>query len=792
MDEMKLFKKLQPLPLIIFITFFLTYTSEASVHTLQVKNGVFVIAKAKVDDSTPYTGMYSLIVDGIERLYRQWFWYRIGPAGKEASLDSLSLTSATPPTTTTPNTLTLKYTLPSVFEITVSYLLTYPAGGNARLQKYITIQNISDSGLDYHLFEFTDLEITDLPIQNDNIEAVGSKIYQNGEQIDGSAVTIVHESTPPPDRYDFDNMDIYILPEMNDDSPTDLSIPQTTYVYGEDMQFGLQWDISIPAGQSVSFTINDDLYYTLPVTASKTHTGCVDYGGEAQYTIAFDNLVNSHEDISNFKIIDFLPANTIPLSTPPADGALYDHSTNSVTWSLPSLAAGADQQTKQLSLAVNSAADFENEVLLVSDQTFPTRISDPTLLCNHPPAMNKVLDASINEGEPFSLQIVALEPDVQDSLSYSLSGAPTGMTISTSGLINYPTGIAGVYHITVTATDNGAGALSASRSFTLTVSRPNQPPVFTSSPRIVATCNRLYTYEIIGTDPEDDTLNFKLSIAPPGMSRSGNTISWTPTTTQTGVHDIKVIIDDGENFVHQNFKITVGAEPESESFTIKFITDGNGLLVGTTNQTVSNGASTTSVSAIPSTGYYFVNWTGTGGFVTTSNNPLTVAGVTTDQTITANFSTTPPLRFTVTPTAAANGSIRPENSQTITAGTTISFSVTPDPGYQIANVTGCGGSLNGTTFTVPGITGNCTVNATFMAIVTPRSKGDLDGNGTENLADALLALQFAIGFKKPSATDIDFGDVAPIVDGRSVPDGVIDIADAVAILQKTVGLLSWQ
>ena len=790
---MKSFKKLLPsLSLIIFITFFLTYTSEASVHTLQVKNGVFVIAKAKIDDSTPYTGMYSLIVDGMERLYRQWFWYRIGPAGKEASLDSLSLTSVTPPTTTNPNTLTLKYTLPATFEITVNYVLSYPTGGNARLQKNVSIKNITATTLDYHLFEYSDLDISSIAYQNDNVEAVGSKIYQNGEQADGSGVTMVHESTLPPQNYDFDNMEIYFFPEFNDDAPTEILSPLTTYNYGDDMQFALQWDLAIPTGQSVSFTINDDLYYTLPVSASKTHIGCVDYGGEAHYTIAFDNLANSLDNLSNVKIIDFLPTNTIPLSTPPADGALYDHSTNSVTWNLPALAAGADQQTKQLSLAVNSAANFENEVLLVSDQTFPTRISDPTLLCNHPPTMNSVLDASIKEGEPFSLQIVAFDPDVQDSLSYSLSGAPTGMTISTSGLINYPAGIAGVYPITVTATDNSAGALSASRSFTLTVTttKSNQPPVFTSTPTTDAECNVLYTYEITGTDPEDDTLNFGLIKAPLGMSISGNVISWTPTTAQAGVY-VKAMINDGRgNYVYQEFNITVGVASENESFAINFTTDGNGSLVGTARQTVSNGASTTVVSAIPSTGYYFANWTGSGGFVTTSSNPLIVA-VTTDQTIIANFSTTPPLRFTVTPTAAANGSIRPENSQTITAGTTTSFSVTPDQGYRIANVTGCGGSLNGTTFTVPGVTGNCTVSATFMAIVTPRSKGDLDGNGTEDIADALLALQFAIGSKKPSAADIGFGDVAPIVNGRSVPDGVIDIADAVAFLQKTVDLLSW-
>jgi hypothetical protein len=70
-------------------------------------------------------------------------------------------------------------------------------------------------------------------------------------------------------------------------------------------------------------------------------------------------------------------------------------------------------------------------------------------------------------------------------------------------------------------------------------------------------------------------------------------------------------------------------------------------------------------------------------------------------------------------------------------------------------------------------------------------KGDLNGDNKVDVSDALLALQFAIGMKKATATDLTNGDVAPFLNNISAPDGVIDIADAVAILQKSVGLLNW-
>lgn len=49
----------------------------------------------------------------------------------------------------------------------------------------------------------------------------------------------------------------------------------------------------------------------------------------------------------------------------------------------------------------------------------------------------------------------------------------------------------------------------------------------------------------------------------------------------------------------------------------------------------------TEVKAIPDSGHLFENWTGTGGFTTLTDNPLTVKNVTSDMTITANFASVP-------------------------------------------------------------------------------------------------------------------------------------------------------
>lgn len=69
-------------------------------------------------------------------------------------------------------------------------------------------------------------------------------------------------------------------------------------------------------------------------------------------------------------------------------------------------------------------------------------------------------------------------------------------------------------------------------------------------------------------------------------------------------------------------------------------------------------------------------------------------------------------QYTVSTSAGTNGSITPV-TRLVSNGSTTTFTVTPNTGYSVGTVSGCGGSLVGTTFTTGAITGACTVSATF-------------------------------------------------------------------------------
>jgi hypothetical protein len=149
------------------------------------------------------------------------------------------------------------------------------------------------------------------------------------------------------------------------------------------------------------------------------------------------------------------------------------------------------------------------------------------------------------------------------------------------------------------------------------------------------------------------------------------------------------------------------------TYTVTPSAGPNGSIAPNTPQTVNEG-NTTSFTITPDAQYRIADVTGCGGQL--NGNAYTTAPITADCTVSATFEIIP--THIVTPTAGANGSIAPNTPQTVNEGSTTSFTITPDAQYRIADVTGCGGQLSGSTYTTAPITADCTVAATFEIIPT--------------------------------------------------------------------------
>jgi Big-like domain-containing protein len=84
---------------------------------------------------------------------------------------------------------------------------------------------------------------------------------------------------------------------------------------------------------------------------------------------------------------------------------------------------------------------------------------------------------------------------------------------------------------------------------------------------------------------------------------------------------------------------------------------------------------------------------------------------------------------------------------------------------------------------------------TLSALPLPTEFPDailVPGETRTTVADALKVLRIAINIDQATQNDLNNGDVAPLgSDGRPQPDGVVNIQDAVVILRKPVGLVTW-
>lgn len=105
----------------------------------------------------------------------------------------------------------------------------------------------------------------------------------------------------------------------------------------------------------------------------------------------------------------------------------------------------------------------------------------------------------------------------------------------------------------------------------------------------------------------------------------------------------------------------------------------------------------------------------------------TFTNVTANHSIEAVFSAN---AFTVTPAAGPGGSISPSSPRTADGNAVLSFQVTPNSGFTIASVSGCGGSLDGSTYTTAPIIADCTVSAFFTALRPTTLAVEKTGNGT--------------------------------------------------------------
>jgi len=165
------------------------------------------------------------------------------------------------------------------------------------------------------------------------------------------------------------------------------------------------------------------------------------------------------------------------------------------------------------------------------------------------------------------------------------------------------------------------------------------------------------------------------------------------------------------------------------SFTITPTADSHGSITPNAPQAVDYGTNIT-LTAQPAAGYTVDYWLDNGKKTQIGGTQYQISSVTMDHTVKVAFKL---LVFTVTPSADANGAITPNAPQSVNYGANLTFTASPNPGYQVDswllddNVAQRGG----TQYSLGNIAASHTVRVTFKLLtftITPET----DGNGTLN------------------------------------------------------------
>jgi Putative Ig domain len=211
-------------------------------------------------------------------------------------------------------------------------------------------------------------------------------------------------------------------------------------------------------------------------------------------------------------------ANPVTLSLTGAPSGMSVSTTGVVSWPTP--VAGSYTVT---------VAARDTKTGLVGQGTYTVTITAP-----QPPVVTPAAIAG-NAGAPLSFTVGIKGTN---TLSVTLTGAPSGMAISTAGVLTWPSPVQGSYKVTVTAKDTKTN-LSGQGVLTITIGAAIPPSV--SSGSISGNAGTALSFNVTVTAPNPVTVT--LTGAPTGMSLStAGVVSWT--NPSAGTYSVTVTATD--------------------------------------------------------------------------------------------------------------------------------------------------------------------------------------------------------------------------------------------------------
>ncbi|MEO8136003.1 MAG: Ig-like domain-containing protein, partial [Betaproteobacteria bacterium] len=173
------------------------------------------------------------------------------------------------------------------------------------------------------------------------------------------------------------------------------------------------------------------------------------------------------------------------------------------------------------------------------------------------PTLAAVADQTIQLGSRFQQVLLASDSNINDTLSFALTTAPSGATLAPAPLIDWTPTAGQLGTSTFTARVTDSTGKTASTTFRVTVVRTNLAPQLAAQLNVILPIGTVFNRTLTAMDPNvGDTLTLALVSGPTGMTLSGSALQWSTTGKAAGDYPVTVKVTDG------------GGLSDSKSFTV--------------------------------------------------------------------------------------------------------------------------------------------------------------------------------------------------------------------------------
>jgi hypothetical protein len=203
-------------------------------------------------DPDSVAGLYAWEIAGTSHLAQQWFWYRIGDTGPEASIDTLERFATNQ---SSPDQVAFGFRDGASPTFQMQLVLNLTSSGNGGiLHDAITIDNLTADPMDFHFFQYCDFDLGGTP-GGDRVTMTGSPINtarQTSALADLSESVVT--SSQLPSRAEaalFPTTLVKLTDGDADPLASSTAGPMLGPVGPGDVTWAFQWDFAIPANGTV-------------------------------------------------------------------------------------------------------------------------------------------------------------------------------------------------------------------------------------------------------------------------------------------------------------------------------------------------------------------------------------------------------------------------------------------------------------------------------------------------------------------------------------------------------------